>query len=77
MDPRVELRVPQVRDLAPRGDEGVLQRVLGEPGSRRIRKATAYSRSLTWCTRCANASRSPVPGPLDEARSTSASEWPR
>ena len=32
MDPGVEaIRVPQVRELAPRHDEGVLQRVLGEP----------------------------------------------
>ncbi len=42
MDPGFEpVRLPQMRDPAPGEDEGVLQRVLGEAESRRIRWATA------------------------------------
>jgi hypothetical protein len=38
MDPGLEpLGIPQMRQPAPGQDEGVLQRVLGEPVSRRIR----------------------------------------
>ena len=59
-DPGFEaIRVTQGRELAPDGDEGALQGVLGETLSRRIRAASAYIRSLVMWTSAANASRSP------------------